>query len=88
MVRFTNHNKTSVNQINVFIGYILHFAFRKFEFWVVFCSKWYSAQSGVLHNLGGVLLKVVFCSESGVLMNILIRKAHLTTHIPIANTYK
>ena len=37
---------------------------------MVFCSKWCSAQSGVLLNLGGVLLKVVFCSESGVLVNI------------------
>ena len=31
---------------------------------------WCSAQSGVLLNLGDVLLKVVFCSESGVLMSI------------------
>ena len=37
---------------------------------MVFCSKWCSAQSGVLLNLGGVLLKVVFCSESGILVNI------------------
>ena len=36
---------------------------------MVFCSKWCSAQSGVLLNLGGVLLKVVFCSESGVVVN-------------------
>ena len=63
---------TSITAIvfSSFIAVSLHPANLKIELWVVFCSKWCSAQSGVLLNLGGVLLKVVFCSESGVLVNI------------------